>query len=310
VIDFMVKNKNWIYGMLVLLFLVALFVFIWPDKPAKPLPQIPDNNYEVVLKENLQNSNATDVYLKNLDNDQEELFITLADVYSQHYHNSEYHHGNLYIIRRTGDVNSADGNWSDELWKYNSQKKGTKMYSSKGIDFRVAPDEKYIAVSDKKLNMIDQDGKVRRTYTLNDLSLDDNQDLQTGLLKWSDDSRQFWGDLFLAAYPQVFYKISIDSWKVAKHDVSKLGFSSDYDLNGNNGKVVYSGYSAMFDIQSAQEYQQGETEVNLVVYDLKTKVKKQVATSVAKAFKPKWITDDTVEYSDPGSDNRVKKTIE
>lgn len=280
------------------------------DLKPEPTVQAPDNNYQVVLKENPQDSSKTDVYLKSPDNNKEELFITLTDIYTQHYHNSEYHHGNLYIIRRMGDISSANGNWSDELWKYDSQKQGTKIYSNKGIDFRVAPNEKYIAVSDKKLSITDQNGQVIHAYVLNDLSLEDNQDLQIGLLKWSDDSRQFWGDLFLTAYPQTFDKIDIDSWQVDKYDVSKLGFSDDYDLNSNNGKLVYSDYAAMFDAQTVQEHQQSGTKVNLIVYDLEAKTQTQVATSTAKAFKPRWVTDNTIEYNDPDSDNRARKTIE
>ena len=321
----MMKNKSLIYGMTALLFFgVVLSVFIWSDKPIKlpsssdnssgqnvgPTIQASDNNYQVVLKENPQDNSKTDVCLKNPDNDQEELFLTLSDVYSRHYHNSEYHHGNLYLIRRTGDVDSADGNWFDELWKYDSQKRGTKMYSGKGIDFRVAPNEKYIAVSDEKLNMVDQNSQVAQVYTLGDLSLNGNQDLQIGLLKWSDDSRQFWGNLFLTAYPQTFNKIDTDTWKVDKYDISKLGFSDDYDLNSNNGKLVYSDYAAMFDAQTAQEYKQSGTKVNLIVYDLKTKTQEQVVTSVAKAFKPKWIDNNTIEYDDPGNSGRVETTIE
>ena len=281
-----------------------------PNQKVEPTLQPPDSNYRVVLKENPQNNSKTDVYLKNPDNNKEELFITLTDVYSQHYHNSEYHFGNLYIIRRIGYDGSADENWSDELWKYNSQKKGAKMYSGKGIDFRVAPDEKYIAIQDEKLTMIDQSGKVVHAYPLDNLSLDDNQDLQIGLLKWSDNGSQFWGDLFLTAYPQAFYKIDTDSWEVDKYDVSKLGFSDDYDLNGNNGKIAYSDHSVMFDASAAQEDEQSGTKVSLIIYDLKTKAQKQIAVSVTKVFEPKWMADNTIEYNDPNSNSRVEKTVE
>ena len=280
------------------------------DQNTEPTIQVPNNNYQVILKENPQDNSKTDVYLKNLDNDQEELFITLPNVYSQHYHNSEYHQGSLYIIRRMGDDSSANGDWSDELWKYGSQKKGTKMYSGKGIDFRVAPNEKYIAVQNEKLTMIDQNSQVVHAYAFNNLSLDDNQDLQVGLLKWSDNSKQFWGDLFLTAYPQTFYRINTNSWEIDKYDVSKLGFSDDYDLNGNNGKIVYSDYSAMFDASTAQEYGQSGAKVNLVVYDLQTKTQTQIATSITKEFKPKWIANDVIEYNNPTGDDRVEKTVE
>lgn len=269
-----------------------------------------NNESEIILKDNQQDNSKTDVYLKNIDSGNEKFFMTLTDVYSQHYHNSEHHNGNSYIIRRVGYDGYPDETWSDELWKYNTEKIGTKIYSGKGIDFRVAPNEKYIAIRDEGLRIVDQNNSVVQTYMLNSLEIDNNQDLQIGLLKWSDDSNQFWGDLSFTAYPKTLYKIDVNSWSVNKYDVSELGFSGDYDLNSNNANLAYSYYPTMFEINAYQEYNQSGEEVNLVIYDLKTKTQKQIATSITKAFDPKWISNNTLEYNDPNSDNRIQKIIE
>lgn len=281
------------------------------DQVGESVTQILDDEYEVVLKENPQDNNKTDVYIKNLDDGTENFFITLTDVYSQHYHNSEYHNGNLYIIRRIGYDGYPDETWSDELWRYDIQKVGKKLYSGKGIDFRVAPNEKYIAVCDDKLSIINQNGNVLQTYTVAKLGFDNSQDLRIGLLKWSNDGIQFWGNLFFTAYPQVFYKINTNSWSVDKYDISNLGFfSGDYDLNSNNGKIAYSNYPAMFDVDSAKEYEESGAKVNLKIYDLKTGKQQLVSTSITRKFEPKWVDSNTLEYNDPNSDSRIQKIIE
>jgi len=78
---------------------------------------------------------------------QERLLSTVSDVYQNHYHNQEFIDGTLYVIRRISDdgVNGVD--LQDELWKIteNSQQ---KIYSSKAIDFRVSPDQKFVMVTD------------------------------------------------------------------------------------------------------------------------------------------------------------------
>jgi hypothetical protein len=280
------------------------------DQVPESITQISGDKYEVILKENPQDSNKTDVYLKNLDSNAEAFFMTITDVYSKHYHSSEYYNGNLYIIRRIGYDGYPDETWSDELWRYNSQKTGTKLYSSKGIDFRVAPTEKYIAVRDEKLSIIDQNGDILQTYTLPSLGFDSSRDLAIGLSKWSSDGSEFWGDLFFTAYPQVFYKINTDSWSVDKYDISSLGLSGDHDLNGDSGKIAYSNYPALFDVDSSEEYKKSGAKVNLIVYNLKTKQQQQIATSITKSFAPKWIDENTLEYNDPNNENRVQKIVE
>ena len=103
-----------------------------------------DTQYEIVYMENPE-ADQTDVYIQDVEAKTMELFATIPDVRVQHYHSGEYHNGNLYIIRRIGDVETDS--WRDELWKYDELRAGVMLYAIKGLDFRVSPDEAYVAIS-------------------------------------------------------------------------------------------------------------------------------------------------------------------
>jgi hypothetical protein len=74
-------------------------------------------------------------------------------------------------------------------------------------------------------------------------------------------------------------------------------------------KIAFSDYPAMYDVDSAQEYERSGAKVNLVVYDLKTKAQEQIATSITKKFEPKWIDENTLEYNNPNGTGRLTKQI-
>ncbi|HIE38991.1 MAG TPA: hypothetical protein EYP77_07995, partial [Anaerolineae bacterium] len=56
------------------------------------------------------------------------------DFYAQHYHGSERHNGNLYVIRRIGYTpgGGRSTGWTDELWRYDLEGNGTKLYAAQG----------------------------------------------------------------------------------------------------------------------------------------------------------------------------------
>ena len=132
-----------------------------------PTPVPATNNseiYQVITRPNPKNDLLTDVYIQNISTQEEKLFITLDNVNTGNYHVGEYHNGNLYIIRRMG---YPDENWSDELWRYDILGNGKMLFSKKGLDFRVAPNENYAAVAyqstednTNKVAFISENGEV------------------------------------------------------------------------------------------------------------------------------------------------------
>ena len=185
----------------------------------------------------------TDVYLKNTKTGEENLFtVALAYVYDDHYHPSEYHNGSLFIIRRMGydkEKGVLAENWTDELWKYDSEGEGIKLYSARGLDFRAAPGGRYIALlGDEKLSVINNDGKKMTQLTLEQMRGYQGETFEfreIQLLQWSHDSDSF----FALAYPDTLYMIKTDDWSMDKYP-TEMEYTDDYTLNPNTMELVYS----------------------------------------------------------------------
>lgn len=272
-------------------------------------------NYSVVVKENPNDKTKTDVYLKNPKTAQENFYITLSDIYRGHYHNAEYHNGNLYIIHRIGGDSGyqTNPNWTDELWRYDQQKKGVKLFSNRGLDFRVSEDEKFIAVigsgdnnvTGENLTFIKTDGTVLKIFSPNQLGLENIRPI-----KWA--TSNFWVSGGYGPGIENIVKIEAINLQTTKFDVSSLSITiriGEFDLNPTKEKITFSNYPAIFDVDSRQEYEQSGAKVDLVVYDLKTKVQQQIATSITKKFEPKWIDENTLEYNNPNDTGRLIKQI-
>lgn len=273
--------------------------------------------YEVVIKENPADQKKSDIYLKDK-NGQETFFITLDDVFRKHIHNSEYHNDNLYIIRRTSDeeelkkvtwTDELEPNWTDQLWKYDSNKHETLLYSSRGLDFRVSNDDKLIAVvgSDQNLNPIlvflDTNGEELVQFTTEDLEVEGIIDP----LVWGRNS--FWLIEKALPVPKSFLKIDVQTFRAAKYIVLDKTIGIEYVLNPETKKLAYSDYPPLFDEDSANEYQASGKKVTLYVYNLETDEKKIIDTSVTKKFNPKWVDESTIEYDNPKGEGRVTKKI-
>lgn len=90
----------------------------------------------------------SDIYLKSKQTGKEMMFLTIDNVFYLHGHPAEYRNGYLFIIRRIGNANGTvqngqyvpSQNWTDELWRYDSQGNGLKIYSEQGLDFRINND--------------------------------------------------------------------------------------------------------------------------------------------------------------------------
>lgn len=265
--------------------------------------------FDVLVKENPTDKNKSDVYLKGKSG-KEAFFITLDEVLRNHIHNSEYHNGNLYIIRRTGGEEGYQDipDWTDELWKYDSNKKGIKLYSIRGLDFRVSNDDKLIAIIGAESNeldiliFIDTNGKHLSEFGGDDLGIHLMQPLVWG-------KNTFWVVDLPPPYPEALIRIDINPFQASKYEVGSVGIGMEYVVNPDTGKVAYSDYPPLFDEDSAKEYEKSDKKVTLTVYDLVSEKKEEIATSITKHFNPKWINDNTLEYDNPTGEGRITKKI-
>jgi hypothetical protein len=279
-----------------------------PSATAIPEPTV----LTVVLQPNPQADAKTDVYLKDLKTGEQKLFLTLDNVYREHYHAAEVHNGNVYIILRTGDVNSADGNWTDELWRYDAKGQGTKLYSFKGLNFRTAPDESYTALPQpdddqssltRKVVFIDPQGKV--VHEVNFVPDGDVNDYYPASGLWSDNSQDYWDIAQIGPAPQFAFHINVTSWQLETYPLSQLNIPDEHDLNANTGQLVYSDYPIFFDATGSEQFASSGKPVTLSVYDFKSQKTQVIATSVAKKFEPKWLPDNSIEYNDPNGTGRI-----
>jgi len=308
-------NKMYQKGATVILIVVLIalavggyFIYINYSKDRIKIPT--QTSFDIVVKENTADKNKSDVYLKDKKSGQEKLFTTIKDVYRGHYHNAEFKNGNLYIIQRTGgDLGYEDNpDWTDELWKYDSNKKGTKLYSIRGLDFRVSNNDKLIAItgSDEEqkplLIFTDTGGNELESFDRDTLGAD----IFT-LLIWGKDS--FWLGEKALPVPVAFIKIDISPFQASKYAVKDVSLGIEYVLNPDTKKIIYSDYPITFDVDSAKKFEQSGKIVTLSVYDLVSDEKKVIATSKTKKFNPKWVDDVTVEYDNPTGEGRITKKI-
>lgn len=266
---------------------------------------------KVFIKESARGKDSSDVYVKDYTTGKAWKFAAVSEAVRQHYHGAEYHDGYLYIIRRRpggDDAYLKSPDWRDELWRYNKAGKGVKVFTSRGLDFRVSKDGKLTAVvvgsnarPRSALHLLKFDGKPMKVFQKDKLGLFGHFDFEewTGRYLWLKDQ---W-----AADICGFIRIDTRSMAVRKYDVSLQ--DEDYDLDTASLRLAYSDYPAMFDIDTAEEFVKNKTSVKLYVYDLTTKKKRLIARSVAKPFAPKWKGVGKLEYNNPRGKGRLVKSI-
>ena len=280
--------------------------------PATPtvIYQISEQDlFQVIALPNLQNELLSDIYVHNFETGEEFLFTSLENINREHYHIGEYHHGNLYIINQIG----SGEDWFNELWRFDSQGNEKLLASEQGLDFRVAPDESYIAVkynpsgmpAGEKISFIQSQGKVKKKFNAEDLG--ELGGYYVKPLRWSDASSNFWAARHIGPKIYSFHKIESGSWSIINYNVSLLPIndSSECNLNSNTGRIAFSDHPAIFDTVSAENFIASKQTVTLFVYDLNAQELQTISTSIAKRFAPKWINENTIEYNDPNSDGRI-----
>lgn len=276
-----------------------------PPEETKPTPQ----QYEVVLMDNPDDSALTDVYIKNIDTGDMEFFITLADVDRNHYHSAEYNNGSLFIILEIGYDGYPDEDWTNELWKYSETGEGVKVYSSQGIDFRVSPDGNMIALDiQDDLIFIDPSGILLQGVPFPILFPEAEREI-ISLEKWADDSSSLWVCTKAGPSPLFFAKVDTGTWGTTTYNILHLPIGNEYDLNPNTGKLVFSDHPVFFDVDSAAAFEESGTPVKLFWYVFATQEQVEIASSAAKHFDPIWLDDVTIEYTNPGGEDRITFTL-
>ncbi|HNH07256.1 MAG TPA: hypothetical protein PK683_02045 [Leptospiraceae bacterium] len=128
----------------------------------------------------------------------------------------------------------------------------------------------------------------------------------TELLSSSDG--HFWISSGFTAGIDVISKIDSGTFKITKFDLTGLRLhSKEFALNPEKEKIAFSDYPLIFDVERANALL--KKKFTLFIYDLKTKKKQAVATSVGKDFSPGWTDQKTLEYNNPKGDDRIQKAV-
>lgn len=298
-------NVKIIIGILSVLLIASISAagfYVYKNKTAtKNGPIILEDplNYSVVVKENPTDKTKSDIYLKDPKTGQETFYITLSKIDRISNLNAEYHNGNLYIIH----LPDGDPNFAAELWRYNQQKQGVKLYSTPGLDFRVSDDEKFIAIIAGNLTFINNDGVVLKNFSSDQVGVENFDPI-----KWSNSN--FWVSNHFGPAILNIVKIDAINFQTTKFDLSDMCPSSfEFDLNPIKEKIACSDYIFQYTSEDGEEYERSGAKVNLFVYDLNSKSQQIIATSITSRFEPQWLDENTLEYNNPNGTGRLIKQI-
>jgi hypothetical protein len=274
--------------------------FSLKEKPVK---------YETSLKPNETDQGKTDIYVTNTETGEKILYLTLSNIYSEHYHAAEYHNEHLYIIKELKDPLTR------QLWKYNNQKKGSLLYESEDIDFRVSPYEDHVAIlSRNRLLIMSKDGiiKTYNHFHLGVINESFTVPFQINLLTWSDNGQYFWGNVHESLETRSYYVINSENWDVVKYETIELLTqlaAGERALNPNTSKLIYSDLPIFYDVDSATSFELSEKSVTLYLFDFKTFENIELTQNIAKGFRPTWLDDQTIEIYSTDDNKNIRLTI-
>jgi len=228
--------------------------------------------------------------------------IKLMNVSSGHYHAYEYHNGNLYVLHtRTSSDESrrVDQRWMDELWRYDKNKIGNKLYAAQGLDFRVCPDEhRTVAQVGDEIRLLDTTGVEIRKFTKSEFLVHGIGDLYLSndyLFVFNGD-----GDGF-----DTIVRLNMQSNSLSRIALQNLNIGSDYSFNPIAEQLAASNYPWIVSADDRELWESEKHKVTLYLYDLISRNTTILSRSIARDFNPVWIDEGTIEYTNPDTSQRV-----
>lgn len=239
-----------------------------------------------------------------------------------HYHPAEFHNGNLYVL--TGKHTAAGYIYS--LWKFDSRWVSKQIWSGPSPfydDFRVSPDEKYIASEERdarssveggRIVLMDGTGAVLQTVGADVLEpkstpTEESEEVFGAyhLINWSGHTLWFCDGSDRDTGIENIYVLNADNRSISRYKTEPIGPDSDFNVAAK--KVVYSTYPMLIDSDGIRGLQKKKTRIDLWVYDFATGRKTLVDYSIAREFNPAWIDRNTLQYNDPYGKGRVQKRL-
>lgn len=270
--------------------------------------------YKVTLKENTENKDYTNIYLSLSNSDRQILFLTLKEVYREHYHASQFENCHLFIIHRIGYVSytQKDENWTDELWKYDVHGVGVKLYSQQGLDYRATSNGEIVAIEQSSgtgISIVNTTNGSKKEFTKEEILKSTSSEFKKEtenyileLIDWDKSSRVLWGDLRLGAYIHLYWQISYPDGQVNVYVVN-LG-TNDQTLNTESGLIFYTDQPVFFDVGSRDRWINDHPAYSLHLYSLfgQKDITIDTFSSSVQVQRPifiMWNSKNQVQYNSP-----------
>ncbi len=239
----------------------------------------------------------------------EEVALELHDMYTNHHHSYELVAGNIYLIRRIGYDGHPDDEWVDELWGYYKDDNSKKIASSKGLDFRVSTTGNNIVV-DTHNNQFLVINVRENTQSEVDVTKYFSNSTNRIDIEGIKDDYVWLAQKIIGPHVTAFMEIILKDNSVKSYSLPEeiAGFS-EYSLNLDRGLVAYTNYPAFFDVSSAKEFEESNTQISLNVYDLKEQKTTFIDSGIKTKFAPKWIDKTTLEYKNPNGEGNLQKSL-
>lgn len=252
------------------------------------------------------------------------------------YHPVELHQCNVYMVRMFGYDITKEGNqapgYKEELWKYNYKGNGKpiillsekpkEFISYFSPDFRVDPLEHYIVLLKGYFGSPDYALVVKDLKTLEDAFVLPMTEIEKqnkeiiGNLEldiWTRDGRYFWAATHYGAVSLGFIRIDTQNWTSDIFQAPENVLGGDA-LNIENGFITVHPGNVWFGVEEIEQEEKAKRRkegigTELYIHNLFTGERSFVNKTDEPLwfFKPKWISENELEYELPTGEKKVYK---
>lgn len=212
-----------------------------------------------------------------------------------HYHYTEVHDEKIYVTYRRENPDDPN-DWSDALWCFSPIETPIKIVEGKGIDFRVSPNNKHIAVNvnfNNSISIFDFEGNLEKEFTKEDYNIREYCNIDLG--QWNDTENILWLESKETYVTDTFIRINTNNWASEIYP-NEYVYTNDRALNPNTGWIVYSDYPVFLDTIGSTQYKESGKITTLFLYNIQTQERTTIDSEVTNLFSPKWKSDDEFTY--------------
>lgn len=254
-----------------------------------------------------------------------------------HYHPVDIQKCHVYFSRSHNydfEHQTSLSGYSSEIWQYDYSGVGKRVVtmSTNDIggaantkhfynnDFRVSPNEHYIALTTASLDMNGYALVVKDLETMEDMItifntalLEKNKRVvgRFHFLWWTDDGRYFWSQLYEAANTNGWIRVDTTDWSYEVFEAPD-GIMNGYPLNLETGWIplipdsFWTGVSEVNETIHEERREAGET-ADLYLYNLFTEELRLIDDTDSPTWNPpefymQWVNDSTLEYMHPSGE--------